>query len=1132
MLPIRSPATTRAQTEPGQVGPWSAPDDPAADGPTPDGKETTSLAAPSSWTAEASTDDGLTIPKMGLDQGTVRILPKTDPIIPEAVKMTKRIVFIGNCQMEVMRGLYDKFVAGITGDETFFLPAWTELDDNGTKILETADLLVDQVQSFSREIVLPPAIAAVRRVSVPLVSASFLWPFAGSPHPSNADSPFLKGGPYPGELGDGFLNRLIKEGVPADRALEQYRRHDLGGPAALDRRYELIIDQQRLRDQGCNFLIAPEIEKYFRKEHLFLSPHHPGLRITRALAAQCLYHMGAPQRCIEMLIRELKRSPFPPDELPVHPEVARHFKLEYLRPDTDFDSRGEGRFTWEQWVLRYLNYAWSPELFEGWTIVGSDPTRARKLLSSVVEELPRSPLAHAAMAKALLALHEYEPALSHITEAVRLAPREPEFTRTGAFIASRMGRRAEAVKFAKEAATFDAGNVGNLQLLAKLQEDTADFAAAEETRRISVELRPNMAGLWGDLGTTLASLDRLDESLESYRRARELAPNEAGAHFGTSLVLARLGRTEDAILAVETAIRLRPGVAPYLSHLGHLLLRVARREDGIAAFKKALEFDPGNAGIHNLLGDLMLKDHLSKEGLCHAMKAADSAPSVPQYQVRVAHLLTRHLRLVEAIEAYRRAIALMPNDRTLHSELGALFVRLDRLEEAASELNLAIDPVAPTGKSVFDLGTVLMRMGRFTDAKDLVDAVVKLQPDEAQLRVLQAEIEDVIAGRRFAAVGSKFVAIQVDEIVPAMEFVAPACVRYTNFQEMNPTFGTHHVDNLYVEKRRWVPAVSLCQLPEHARLAVPNGEEFIAIAGTQILVEQVRRDWPDENLTDALAACTEHATITEPAVLIGRYGIRTWGHWLGELLPKIVAVESKWPGRFRYILPDRFGYDPVHVTAMESLAYYGLGKDRLILVAPRTTYTCSNLYAVTSAWSAERALHPEIAALMRELGSREREPATGWLNAALLRRSTRTRNIQNISAVEDILVADGFAIVDIEKLNFRQQVDLFKNANAIACVLGSGLTGLMYAPRGVKVLTMAPGEWGDLFFYSMMQERDAVFVDVRGRTVATDRDGVGTSGFTVPTEALRAGLRAIGLENEAVAAEVPLARETFGSAAA
>ncbi|HEY4173141.1 MAG TPA: hypothetical protein VGM42_08945 [Rhodopila sp.] len=37
-----------------------------------------------------------------------------------------------------------------------------------------------------------------------------------------------------------------------------------------------------------------------------------------------------------MLLRDLKRSPFPQVELPIHPTVARHFDLSYIDQATDF----------------------------------------------------------------------------------------------------------------------------------------------------------------------------------------------------------------------------------------------------------------------------------------------------------------------------------------------------------------------------------------------------------------------------------------------------------------------------------------------------------------------------------------------------------------------------------------------------------------------------------------------------------------------------------------------------------------------------------------------------------------------------------------------------------------------------
>jgi len=857
--------------------------------------------------------------------------------------MTKRIVFVGNCQLDALRNLYDRFVGGATNDVTSFLPSWTEIDHSGVATLAGADLIVNQLQSFSGELELPEPVARIPRVAVPLVSASFLWPFGGAAHPSNADSPFLKGGPYPGELGDGFLNRLIRGAVPAEQALEQYRQHDLGGSAALDRRYELLMDQQRMRDEATGFLIASEIEANFRKEPLFLSPHHPGLRVTRALAVQCFQKMGAPQERIELLASTLNRSPFPQVELPMHPAVARHFGLQYGGPGTDYYWHGEGRFTWDEWVLRYMGYDWNPPLFEGWTIASAQPREARALLAEALDTLPHSPLAHAGMAKALQALNDLEPALQHAAEALRLSPQDPELARIGAFIASGLGRTQEAVQFARVAAASEAGNVDNLRLLAKLQEDARDFEGAAQSRREAVGLQPGNSEFVTDLGTTLAHLDRLDDALSCYQRASALATGQAGSHFGASQVLARLGRTEESILEAETALRLRPGIAAYFSHYGHMLLRAGRRDDGIAAFRKALDLDPGNAGIRRLLADL--EPDSPREGQ-------------PSDLLARARLLAGRWRTVEAIKAYAEAIALAPANRTLRTEVAALYARMDRWEETATHLRLAIDPGEPASEATMNLCAALLRMGRLAEARQLAD----------QSALAPASL--AVAHRPLTPVDSAFMAVETSEIVPSLEFTAPACVQYTNFTDLNPIFGAHHIDHLYVEKRRWVPAVSLCRLAPGARLAVPNGEEFIAIAGSVVVAEQIRRDWSEAALNDAVASCTRHGSINEPAVLIGRYGIRTWGHWLGELLPKVVAVESKWPGRFRYVLPDRFEYDPVHTTAVQSLQYYGIGKDRLLLVPPGTIFKCSDLHVVTSAWSADRMVHPRITELLRVQGEK------------------------------------------------------------------------------------------------------------------------------------------------------------------
>ena len=104
---------------------------------------------------------------------------------------------------------------------------------------------------------------------------------------------------------------------------------------------------------------------------------------------------------------------------------------------------------------------------------------------------------------------------------------------------------------------------------------------------------------------------------------------------------------------------------------------------------------------------------------------------------------------------------------------------------------------------------------------------------------------------------------------------------------------------------------------------------------------------------------------------------------------------------------------------------------------------------------------------------------------ALLRRESTTRNLANVEEVCTYLQSRGWSIVDIALLDFLDQVTVFASAENIISVLGSGLTGLMYSPEGAKVVTLAPSNWGDLFFFSLMQERRVRLADIRGLSSAS-----------------------------------------------
>jgi capsular polysaccharide biosynthesis protein len=102
-------------------------------------------------------------------------------------------------------------------------------------------------------------------------------------------------------------------------------------------------------------------------------------------------------------------------------------------------------------------------------------------------------------------------------------------------------------------------------------------------------------------------------------------------------------------------------------------------------------------------------------------------------------------------------------------------------------------------------------------------------------------------------------------------------------------------------------------------------------------------------------------------------------------------------------------------------------------------------------------------------------------------------------------------MVEIGSLPFADQVATFAAAETVVSVLGSGLSGLLYAPSGVNVLTLAPSRWLDLFFFALMQNRDAHLADIRGPQDPADPRDAAVARFVVERQEIRLGLRALGL---------------------
>ncbi|MBI5636772.1 MAG: tetratricopeptide repeat protein [Nitrospinae bacterium] len=155
----------------------------------------------------------------------------------------------------------------------------------------------------------------------------------------------------------------------------------------------------------------------------------------------------------------------------------------------------------------------------------------------------------------------------------------------------------------------------------------------------------------------------------------------------------RMGNDAAAMKALQSATSLSPNNPSRQVEFGKLLIKAGRVEDADQAFKHALKSAGKSADVHTAIGEAYL-------AAGHDDKAAEAfrgsltiTEDINVYN-RLGIALRRKKRFKEAIQEYRKALAVAPNDEVLYYNIGRALLEDEQREAAiiAFRKALQIDP--------------------------------------------------------------------------------------------------------------------------------------------------------------------------------------------------------------------------------------------------------------------------------------------------------------------------------------------------------------------------------------------------------------------------------------------------------
>ena len=84
----------------------------------------------------------------------------------------------------------------------------------------------------------------------------------------------------------------------------------------------------------------------------------------------------------------------------------------------------------------------------------------------------------------------------------------------------------------------------------------------------------------------------LEEAVACYRRALELQPNFADAYYNLGIALHSQGKPDEAIACYRQALRFKPDFVAAHNNLGNALETQGKPDEAAACFRRALELNP------------------------------------------------------------------------------------------------------------------------------------------------------------------------------------------------------------------------------------------------------------------------------------------------------------------------------------------------------------------------------------------------------------------------------------------------------------------------------------------------------------------------------------------------------------
>ncbi len=315
------------------------------------------------------------------------------------------------------------------------------------------------------------------------------------------------------------------------------------------------------------------------------------------------------------------------------------------------------------------------------------------------------------------------------------------------------------------------------------------------------------------------------EAIANYRKVLELKPGIYEAELNLGILLLRQKLPKDAIPLLDAAAKAKPDQYRPNYYLGEALIDVNRGAEAEAAYRRALAINAKSAEAAQGVGQSLLNQGKTADGAVFIEQAASLDPNFQPALLHLASVYEADKNFDAAIAIYRR----FPNEPGARERLGELLIETGKAASAIPELEAAVK-ASPTAANLTALATAYLQAKQPEKCQPVLDAALRLEPSNGELRVLYGRLLRDL--RKFDLAANQFaLAVKLNpQSAEAWADLAMVTVMLERYDIALPALD--QVKRLNAEKpgHKYLRAITLDKIKQNkqqAKLAAAAYQDFL-----------------------------------------------------------------------------------------------------------------------------------------------------------------------------------------------------------------------------------------------------------------------------------------------------------------